>query len=1480
MAAASPSMFVPEGDLEDEDKLSITSTDHGDDDPEKEWVVEDLLAERANPDRPEEMQYLLSWEGFPMDQSTWEPEENLGEGLLPQWEETKREIAAGKRLPFDIEVYHRAIRERTERHMRRNAKRQRLGLPMTEPFPITPSFASPAPANTASANLASTDTTPFRRSPAAVHQADNSSSSDEAYEQDDIDPGRDGLSSSKSDRTIKQKMFRGLPSQSAQKGPGPARPALERRISMPSASTSAAKSPTLEAPQARRPGHSRRISTGTVTGYQGTARKPNTGGQSIGYQGTARKPGMEGQSSSSAVANKSSASASTSTGTATGYQGTARKPSTEGQSSSSTLANKSSASTARPKTPSGSSRPPGTTSAAPARSSVLANKFSGKRLTATRTRPQPAAQAPVAPRAGNVLVGGVQRKKRTNLGNAMNDPSRPPKHFQNMHIQHLAYKKAREKDDAAPSFSAIPSSFLLGQNEPGPKDKEKDTEKDKEPEPLVESPIELPVADATEPRSAMPAAPRKSSISYPSAATSPGDTTGPAPVPKRKKSVRFTEVIDDRQMDNASPESTAELASHSPETAASPSADAPALQADPTTQQTDREAAIQEAATAPRKLTLANYQGRTPTQAVARTAKFGPEDGEEVDVMFYGIARQGQAWLKAFLANDKVHFDTMCSSLDFLKHESSLVGERLCTGTIEARSKEQASLLANVAANLRQNSMGSHVVKPEYSILVYPADCAQWEGLKKESEKFREGAPLRYLLYSSPLDYRIHPPKTTPQLDGMTGTTPDAIVRTVAKDIYGLDFDKMLPQQMEFKRKQVFMLMIPTSELQLIEFMKLWLRSNQPNCQIFSLEYPGSWMKFHQKVASTPGIVGTIIVHCNISNLSLRMVRGIWNMLETHRYTFWNLDDGDEEVASWPFPGHYLEPGTLELTRLFPFGKAFFITPSFVLTDPSNLCKFLEWFKQHAHNPSYMIFGCHRFPRYLKDVTIEKEREANALRETFKNDPERLQKILVDQVRTEQDLEDTYRAWELVSEIIEIHGNERMPWDLQKVFWMNIFLDPNDEQSLVNHFFFIAQQRSYYFRKFYVLGSSTSKNKGAYRYIHIPRFHETNSADPDIDQARINKLMEAKEAEEDASLGIPPYQGPIGPRDMPLSKVSPRAPSRRFEGPYNNGMHTWIRRLNRLEIPNWSSIHVPTVSWLNDFMAAQFGDDRQMFDTFDNWMKAVPPFDKHLNTFFGMFYTIDEDWEPEEPDAEYYRHPWFAILRPVDPHLLWKGIKGVELFIWDTSIGEVSPLRRRSGLLEMQSRLIECVRKGIPKKNPAWHLDRVWVGNMTKHPTQGEQPLDITSLQLDEMYNDPRTWLPPWSKLLIKRGWRYVKREEWYRGLPLYERELDPIETEDSLQIPMAPGDEDKFEYQIFHPPEGHPKGGKRTTCFNHLYEVARHARLKDPSVEVIRYHYRPTVEWYKEQSAERRGCHQVCVASGEHIVRNLLSNKAADDTE
>lgn len=127
---------------DEEDDISITSTVPSE--PAYEYTVDAVLAERSSENG---IEYLVRWEGYPVDRSTWEPEESFNDPqTLLDWQKKKGLIEAGKRHPFDVASFerHQAKLESDSlnRKRRRAAKRRRLGLEQPDTLQLETSIAS------------------------------------------------------------------------------------------------------------------------------------------------------------------------------------------------------------------------------------------------------------------------------------------------------------------------------------------------------------------------------------------------------------------------------------------------------------------------------------------------------------------------------------------------------------------------------------------------------------------------------------------------------------------------------------------------------------------------------------------------------------------------------------------------------------------------------------------------------------------------------------------------------------------------------------------------------------------------------------------------------------------------------------------------------------------------------------------------------------------------------------------------------------------------------------------------------------------------------------------------------------------------------------------------------------------------------------------------------------------------------------------
>ncbi|KAI0876361.1 hypothetical protein GGS24DRAFT_451696 [Hypoxylon argillaceum] len=1366
---------------EDEDDISLNSTDVEDNDSEKEWEVEDILADRPDPNNPNALHYLIKWEGFKLEYCTWEPVENLGDGLLAKWDENKSEIEAGNREIFDLRTYEAACEERAKRQVRRNAKRQRLGL-------LPPS------------TTIYTDDTPT----VSPIEGSLSSSDDEAQEACEVDDASIPSSRSRSSvntptpvppvatavpkpvsttqRVTKQTTFTGTPSQATKKGsstphtlqkgghqqPPPAPPKTTVKSSAERSSSLTSSGPI------------RKGSGGTMTGYQGTA-----GRSSVFKHSTTTKVPTQ---------------------------------------SASVAANKPSATTKWPSAP----------------SSAQTNTLAPKRLTATRTRKLPALSAT------NVFAGGKQRKKRANLADVMADPSKTPKAFSKMRLVNLAKKRGIEKGDAVGALSSIPSKLIIGN--------ESENHRSRRHSLISPTAAESPQSNEAFNSSSEPSG----TVSKPQVSSGSAQQGGTEEVPKmkRKKSVRFTGEDDegfasmtDGLFVDTSEKNTSIIA---------PDAE-------------------HRVPMSPKKFSLATYQERGQTQTIEKLVKFGHAEG--IMAGFSGVPRHPAAWLSAFKSEEILHLASTCTSYHFSSQREHLIERRLSAGTVAPALPYHTTAVRNVAQSLQQNSTGLHLVALEYSILVYPADCEDWGWLDNEDNKPSPDGFLRYLIYHSNIPFKAYPstfneePKAFNQL-----IYPNRPNDTEAISLLtGLDFNKMLPQDDKLKEKQVYMLLIPLKARQLLGVFMAWLRYHKPGRPIFTVEQQNSWRLFHEAIQAS-GAGGTIISHADFTLWKLEKIPNLWRLLEDQKYTFWNLDTGENKRPQYPSDLDAISvPGTLRLTRLFPYGRAFLITPSFAISEPAKLCKLLKWFTVYAANPGHIIVTCHNFPQFLRNITEEKQKEHNTLKWLNPNNND-VYTSFQRTGRSEQDINDHFKAWQLFQEIIERYGDGEETEDIRKIYELSEFIDPSDEQSLVNAFCWWSQLKCDRFRRFYVLGSDPTNFQRAYRYIEVPRYFDTEGSDPDI--AGILTQRAAKQDTEaniawGRDVGAHRGSGVTSEWINSICKTPFSFPSRLFRTGNAYELQRWVDDHRRRTGSNWAKLHQKPVSWRDWNMAVQFGDGdeyKSHFDTFSGWFKAAPKFTAKVNTWYGLFYTVTDTWDEYMPKREYERHPWIAIYRPQNPHLMaFTGkFSSIELFIWDIAAGDRE--RFGHGLLDMQCQLIDFVYESVAEHYQGCSLSQVWYSSSTKLQIgPDENPLDITCRRIEEMFNNSREELPP-KENWIRDRWTLIDPRLWSAGMSSMTLRTKPIGKPSELtldRIPQTEEDKLKPERSIWHPVHGETRG-RGTKCLNDLHETCLQARRRDPQCEFIKYQYRPTQDWWADQESEGRGYGYIRVRPGARIIDKI----------
>ncbi|KAL2066704.1 hypothetical protein VTL71DRAFT_2776 [Oculimacula yallundae] len=116
----------PKGVVVDDD-ISLDSTESESYGSDTEFTVDRILAEKSE---EREKYYLISWEGYPEEKNTWEPEANIGSDTLEEWHERLEREQKGLDEPYDLANFYALLKrleaEKADRHQRRVVKRQKI----------------------------------------------------------------------------------------------------------------------------------------------------------------------------------------------------------------------------------------------------------------------------------------------------------------------------------------------------------------------------------------------------------------------------------------------------------------------------------------------------------------------------------------------------------------------------------------------------------------------------------------------------------------------------------------------------------------------------------------------------------------------------------------------------------------------------------------------------------------------------------------------------------------------------------------------------------------------------------------------------------------------------------------------------------------------------------------------------------------------------------------------------------------------------------------------------------------------------------------------------------------------------------------------------------------------------------------------------------------------------------------------------------
>lgn len=1411
-----------DGESDQSDTISLTSTVESVDPPDTEYVVEGVHAEREQEiDGQIRPVYLVEWANFPLDQCTWEPLENLPPELTKQWEEKKATQDPSVALEFEAKytaAFNAKLEEARQRHRQRNAKRRRLGY---QPTPFW-----------------------FRNQP----QSDSENEPESADEALDSEHER-FTPSSGSDNECRE----------AGEDNAVGHKAMEA-LELSKSSSSKAMLPKTPRPPSR-----------VFTFDPDKAKKPaNTKSREAPLSESPRTPTLSNSARQPQNSHASKGlSDSREISLTSADQGSARKPDTA-ESSSSLSASAILTRTAAVASAAMSSRV--STSIPPATRTT--SEVAKKPLTGRKT---PRSNMPI-----DIFSGGKKSKQRQGVGEAEIDSNRTPKIYQQANYRRKSELRSRARSDQAPDISKIANIvFAPGSNAgflhsapQGQASIEADDIQGTTPNEVPRA-VEEQSSTATPKRSGRASgvtentryagAPKRSSLSL-------GATEADRPNKKGKR-VHFTEV-------EAGPSVSYGSSAVGTRSERFPQADDKYPCEERSFKITEEEGLFVDepmdiygtsgvssdqpddtsssSAAGVRKLSLSTYISRNGNhlQSVNKKIKLSTSSESILDVTFDALPKAtstgpAQQWLNDFLNTGCLEIGHMVLAATFIAQLPSLESQsfqRLCSGAVTSTSSSVD--LDVLAEHLRVGSSGLFVAQAHFNLLIFPTKCADFDGLSEFGVEpvSPGGVALKYFMFASalPIFQQIRP--SSSPIQGLeTRVSKEKVV--LFPTILGLQYSAIIASADKKTKPAHFFLAFPQRAIEWQRSIASWLSTREKTCKIYTNFDSGSWLAFVEKAKRERGIV---MVHEALVPF-LRRFPQLAKLLVKYPVNVWHFSESLDLGPPQPLVGSAIVPAmSTKLSRLFPFGSVILVTPSFVVSEPQAAFRLLKWFYEgRAKQSNYKLVVAYNFLEYLNELSLEK----SALRSKLQNelwsrkDPPGIAKDKNKAALTDQDLEARqktciYMGWWLSE---QVHGEAPFS-DFNPTIVADRSIDPHDEQSLVNWFGWWSMAHSHEYRKFYVVGSSSKTDSAVghtltsrtSRKISLAKYSPSVVNDPD-EAMRIS----------------------LSQRGSP-NTVDSVFQSQWFQNDENRiGLLLQAQDRSR----SCKLYHSP-VSWVDKTMAVHYGDPGMSFKTIEQWWDSIFPWisgSHHYNTFVGFFYTISRQWDPDKSPQSIKprRQPWLAIWRPVDPHE--KGTMyshgRTELIIWDVRARaefETRASLQLEDLTWMQQMLVKHIQLHAHEKNPNSFLEKVWLGGFQAHQSsQWTEPADITAEFLVRLVDNLKQTLAASARYLSQSGYRRV------------DLRMGPSDKCNEEQSVLDPDTDTRI---IFHAPRGsetlQPKGVSK--CINDLFEATKEARLRFKNAKTMIYTYPPTLFWYQKQVDEGRHFEHILVDEWDKIFSVL----------
>ncbi|KAH8593296.1 hypothetical protein B0O99DRAFT_218739 [Bisporella sp. PMI_857] len=465
----------------------------------------------------------------------------------------------------------------------------------------------------------------------------------------------------------------------------------------------------------------------------------------------------------------------------------------------------------------------------------------------------------------------------------------------------------------------------------------------------------------------------------------------------------------------------------------------------------------------------------------AKNVYFGSAASQPIAVRFEDLALDQQPWKELFSSLTDIRLDLLCLAQDFQASQGFVVQKVEGQGSLlhDPLNHSTSQAVNQICNSLRLQSAGLVYTCAEFSILVYPF-MEEWSFLQGTQDGHNG---LRYLIFKSAIDISaaLH---TTDVLKPYN--------RTLVKKVHGLSSTKLLPYQKPGVVYHIYLCFPPSANL-LAQFLRRWIANVSSNYKVYTSNEEGSWDFIVNESTVT---AGAVLIHENTLPY-LPNLPSLWTLIEGRKdksFNFWYVADSGSCNPLFEPPAGSV-PGQISITRLLPHGQAIFLPPSFLIAEPERLLELLQWFRSKAKKSqtgTYKLVCCYNIREYLLRLALDKSVERDVFQEEHRDIPAK------DAIEEEKGL--TWRtcntrflchskivellSHDIAEDDLELYDSDRPSEDGLIVSGPE-FIDQDDEKALVAWFAGWAMTKLDLFRRFTVVGSQSSSLPRATRFRDV-----------------------------------------------------------------------------------------------------------------------------------------------------------------------------------------------------------------------------------------------------------------------------------------------------------------------------------------------------------------------------------------------------------